>query len=109
MAEYDFPDDLRTLQIDLEATRAELAALHARLPHRAIAMPEPYVDGRGAQQQAHRGWTEEEHQAVNAAWRRQADLAGAIGTHPFWETLTGPDRVQARSALMHINDENHDG
>ncbi|MGW7006573.1 hypothetical protein ACWGCW_28080 [Streptomyces sp. NPDC054933] len=104
MAEYDFPDDLRTLQTDLEAARAELAALYGRLPHRSMAMPEPYVDVRGIQHPASPGWTDEEHQAVDALWARQRELSAAITWHPFFSTLTGPDRPVARMALKHLND-----
>ncbi len=30
-------------------------------------------------------------------------------THPFWATLSGPDRVNARTALKHIHDTDGTG
>lgn len=66
MAEHTFPDDLRDLQRQVDQIRAGRAALLARLPHRAVEMPEPYSDGRGAEHPAHRGWTDDEHAQVNA-------------------------------------------
>lgn len=40
-----------------------------------------------------------------AAYRaRILELTTQIITHPYWRTLSGPDRVEARTALEHVHD-----
>ncbi|MCY1649426.1 hypothetical protein OG337_00320 [[Kitasatospora] papulosa] len=35
---------------------------------------------------------------------RILELTTQIITHPYWATLSGPDRVEARTALKHAHD-----
>ncbi|MFE5240436.1 MULTISPECIES: hypothetical protein [unclassified Streptomyces] len=35
---------------------------------------------------------------------RILELTAQVLTHPYWETLEGPDRVAARTALKHVHD-----
>ncbi|MCX4971219.1 hypothetical protein OHA98_42220 [Streptomyces sp. NBC_00654] len=36
--------------------------------------------------------------------RRLLELSTTVMTHPFWETLSGPDLVKARTALRHAHE-----
>ena len=49
-------------------------------------MPEPYVDGRGVEQAAHPGWTDDQYAQVNALITQEQKVAATVATHEFWET-----------------------
>ncbi|NUH42873.1 hypothetical protein HUF15_40340 [Streptomyces samsunensis] len=103
---YDFPTDLLTAQEDLHQVAHTLAALHDRLPwsvepHPGFSDPERW---RPRQRPATDGWTEEDQAEVRQLRARQRELSITVVTHPFWQTLEGPDLVTARMMLKHVND-----
>ncbi|MFF4563772.1 hypothetical protein [Streptomyces sp. NPDC001435] len=106
---YDFPDDLRKAQSDLEQVRGDLACLIARLPYsvepiEAWERPEGYWrDGSPAYPDSP-GWTPEEQSQVAALREREQELAVTIVTHTYWGTLEPAERPAARDALKHAQD-----
>lgn len=66
---------IEQLRAEFEQAGADLAAYTATLPPRACAEPEPYVNGRGEQVDAHRGWTPEERAEVKRLRDVELDLA----------------------------------
>ncbi|NUK02596.1 hypothetical protein HRW23_20735 [Streptomyces lunaelactis] len=109
MAEtYDFPDDLRTAQLDLHRTRAEYAALCRTLPWSVTPEPgwtsEKHVLGdRVVSFPASPGYTAEQLAEEQRLRRRLLELSVTVSTHPYWATLAG-DVVDARSALKHADE-----
>ncbi|MGP4004453.1 hypothetical protein [Streptomyces sp. 8N706] len=110
MADYAFPGDLVTAQQELHHVRAELSALLAKLPWSVT----PEAGFRDTKEDGYwhtrerpdsPGWSQEEQAQVAALRKRQLALAEAVVTHDFWTTLSGPDRVAARSAIKHLPDD----
>lgn len=109
-AKYDYPDDLLTVQRDLQAVRASLASLFKRLPYsvepmEAWARPEGYWLATSPAHPASPGWSEQEQKDVAALRQRERELSAAIVTHSFWGEVPGPERSDARSKLKHALDE----
>ncbi|MFH9226169.1 hypothetical protein ACH4NT_14845 [Streptomyces lydicus] len=106
MAEkFDFPQDLVDAQAQLHQVRAELSALHKRLPWSVEPLPGwTHTKDSGRYYESKRpdspGWTDEEKQQVNELSARQMELVTHIFTHPFWDTCEDP--VTARAALKHV-------
>ncbi|MEE1735204.1 hypothetical protein PUR49_01420 [Streptomyces sp. BE147] len=109
MPQYDFPQDLRDAQLALHQTRAECDAYARTLPWSAEPMP-----GWEAEKQVHSsyrpakadspGYTDEQAERLAVYRRRLLELSTTVMTHPFWETLSGPDLVKARTALRHAHE-----
>ncbi|NNN31883.1 nucleic acid-binding protein [Streptomyces sp. S3(2020)] len=100
------PDDLLTAQRDLQAVRADLAALYTALPYsvepiEAWARPEGYWLSTSPAHPDSPGWTDTEQQQVADLRERERVLAAAIVTHGFWGVVDGPERSDARSGLRH--------
>lgn len=103
---YDYPDDLLTVQQDLNQARADLTGLYARLPYsveplEAWQRPEGYWLATSPAYPDSPGWTEQEQLEVAALRERERELAAAIVTHAFRGEVTGPERPDARSQLRH--------
>ncbi|GAA3494350.1 hypothetical protein ACF09G_04555 [Streptomyces albogriseolus] len=110
-ATYDFPSDLLAGQEELHQVRAELSALLKRLPW-SVEPLDGFSDDNGwrkVERPASPGWTEDEQAEVEKLRRREHELAVFVSTHRYWSELTGSDRVQARSALKHAQEEGADG
>ncbi|MGP4001380.1 hypothetical protein [Streptomyces sp. 8N706] len=110
MADYAFPDDLVAAQHELHQVRAELTALLAKLPWSLTpeaGFRDTKEDGywHTRERSDSPGWSQEEQDQVDALRRRQLAFAEAVVTHDFWTTLSGPDRVAARSAIKHLPDD----
>ncbi|WP_060886835.1 hypothetical protein [Streptomyces caniscabiei] len=103
---YDYPDDLLTAQRDLQAARADLAALFKALPYSVEPMeawtrPEGYWLSTSPAHPDSPGWTEQEQRQVAELRKRERELAATIVTHAFWKMVDGPERPNARSGLRH--------
>ncbi|POX36699.1 hypothetical protein C3486_32345 [Streptomyces sp. Ru73] len=107
MAEYDFPEDLIAAQLEMHRTRAAYRALCETLPWSVVPLP-GYERPEGHHYPFRRedspGYTEEQAEQEARLRARMRELSIQIGTHPFWDTLSGPDVVAARSALKHVHD-----
>ncbi|MET7843573.1 hypothetical protein ABZT45_34225 [Streptomyces sp. NPDC005356] len=100
----DFPSDLLTARRDLDTAYAALAALSQTLPWSV----EPNENGIAATGHGPHdiarppttGYTQQD--AVEVA-RLKADvmrLATTVTTHDFWNSLSGPELVEARMGLI---------
>ncbi|MFH8470404.1 nucleic acid-binding protein [Streptomyces sp. NPDC017991] len=103
---YDYPGDLIAAQQELTQMRADLTALHKRLPYsaeptQAWQRPEGYWLTTSRAYPDSPGWTEQEQQEAAALRERVRDLTAAIVTHTFWNDVAGPERLNARSQLKH--------
>jgi hypothetical protein len=106
VATYDYPDDLLTAQRALHHVRAELDVLYGRLPYSVEPMegwqrPEGYWLATSPPRTHSPGWSSQEQRDVTALRRRARELSAAIVTHAFWESVPGPERPGARSALKY--------
>ncbi|MFI8008258.1 hypothetical protein [Streptomyces sp. NPDC086010] len=109
MPAYTFPKDLLDLQTALDEVQAEHDQFAQVLPWSAEPMP-----GWKAPKQLHSdhqpekpdspGYTPEQAERLAGCRARILELTTQVITHPFWATLDGPDRVEARTALKHIHD-----
>ncbi|MFE5852388.1 hypothetical protein ACFQ61_04095 [Streptomyces sp. NPDC056500] len=104
MAEYDFPHDLRDAQLQLHRTRAAYAALCRELPWSVEPAP-----GWEGDKQLHSdrmpglpdspGYTEQQKEEEKRLRGLLLELSAAVSTHPYWQTLRGPELVSARMVL----------
>ncbi|TDC24279.1 hypothetical protein E1265_10175 [Streptomyces sp. 8K308] len=85
----DFPADLLAAEREKQQTWERLAAIPLR----------PYEDTAGIEHRTDTGWTPEHGQAEDVLHRRLQELSAATATHPYWESFSGSDRVQARMRL----------
>ncbi|MFF8784775.1 hypothetical protein [Streptomyces sp. NPDC015125] len=105
----DFPDDLVQLQRQVHQAYADLKTFLDQHPD----PPEP-IDGwhdkpgegywRERRREASAGWSSEDKARVIELRQRLHDLIPQLHTHPHWGTLSGPDLVEARMKLKHIDD-----
>ncbi|MER6442892.1 hypothetical protein ABT275_42320 [Streptomyces sp. NPDC001185] len=104
---YDFPDDLRAAQDELDQVRGDLQRLLKRQPWSVEPLPSwnsPENSWRSASRPDSPGWTPED-QVMHAQLRvREAELAALIVCHAFWETIEPAERSSARSQLKHHRD-----
>ncbi|MFJ8870569.1 hypothetical protein ACIRD6_33060 [Streptomyces sp. NPDC102473] len=110
MPGYDFPQDLLDAQAALDEVQAERDLFAQSLPWSSV---EP-LPGWKADKHLHSdyqpergdspGYTPEQVERVTGYRARVLELTIVVITHPYWETLSGPDRVQARTALKHAHD-----
>ncbi|MFJ8870403.1 hypothetical protein ACIRD6_32210 [Streptomyces sp. NPDC102473] len=49
------------------------------------------------------GYTPEQAERLAGYRARILELTTLVITHPYWATLSGPDRVAARTALKHVH------
>jgi hypothetical protein len=109
----DFPDDLVQLQRDLHAATADLKAFFDEHPH----SPEP-ADGwhdkpgegywRERRRDASPGWSDDDKAREAELRKVLLGFIDQVHTHPYWDTLSGPDLVAARMKLKHVDDEGAD-
>lgn len=104
--QYDFPVDLRDLQAQLHRTRAEHEALARTLPWSVEPMPgwAPKTNSNTKEitdpgREDSPGYTPEQLAEDTRLRALVTDLSVQVVTHPFWATLSGPDLVDARTAL----------
>ncbi|MFD4899150.1 hypothetical protein [Streptomyces sp. NPDC058411] len=64
------------------------------------AAPQRPPAGEGGQS----GYTAEEAERLAGYRARILELTTLVLTHPYWQTLSGPDRVEERTALKHAHD-----
>lgn len=83
---YDFPQDLLDAQAALDEVQAE------RDRYR------PETEGSS-------GYTPEQTERLAGYRARVLELTTFVLTHPYWATLSGPDRVEARTALKQAHDD----
>ncbi|MGW8379805.1 hypothetical protein [Streptomyces sp. ODS28] len=83
---FSFPDDLVAAQRALHRARHELSVHYRSLP----ALP----------REARR----EQTALTRELEARVAELAATLFSHAYWSSLSGPDLVQARSAIQHIEE-----
>ncbi|MFF4248890.1 hypothetical protein ACFYY2_31100 [Streptomyces sp. NPDC001822] len=96
---YAFPQDLLDAQAALDEVQKEHDLFAQILPWSAEAMP-----GYRPEKDASAGYTPEQAERLAAYRARILELTTQVITHPYWETLSGPDRVEARTVLKHVND-----
>ncbi|WP_329043003.1 hypothetical protein OHT61_32015 [Streptomyces sp. NBC_00178] len=109
MPVYTFPQDL----LDLQAALVEVQKEHDLFAQILSWSAEP-MPGWKADKQLHSdhepekpdspGYTPEQAERLAAYRARILDLTTQVITHPYWTTLSGPDRVEARTALKHVHD-----
>ncbi|MFF3733402.1 hypothetical protein ACFYXM_24565 [Streptomyces sp. NPDC002476] len=107
---YDFPNDLRTAQLDLLQTRARYEEYARSLPWSVEPLP-----GWEGDKQLHSGYRSgkadspgytPDQVAEVARYREELlRLSVAVSTHPYWESLGGPGLVEARMALKHVHEQ----
>jgi hypothetical protein len=105
-ATYDFPSDLLAGQEELHQVRAELLALLKRLPW-SVEPLDGFSDIHGwrkVERPASPGWTADEQAEVEKLRRRERELAVFVTCHRFWENVTTPEKVDARSSLKHAHE-----
>ncbi|MEE4597617.1 hypothetical protein V2J94_38050 [Streptomyces sp. DSM 41524] len=103
---YDFPQDLLTVQKELHQVTATLTALLKGLPWSVEPHPgfnDPDI-WRPRKRPATDGWPKEDQAEVRQLRNHQCELTTTVVTHPFWQTLEGPDVVTARMMLKHAHD-----
>ncbi|WP_331764769.1 hypothetical protein [Streptomyces sp. NBC_01238] len=110
---FGFPQDLRDAQIALHQTRAAYEEYAKTLPWSAVPMPGWESDKQlHSSYRSHKedspGYTEEQAAEVRRFQDELRRLSIAVSTHPFWESLSGPDLVEARMALKHAHEESED-
>jgi hypothetical protein len=81
---------------EFEAAGVELVALYGTLPPRATEQAEPYVNGRGEQVEAHRGWTDDERARVAVLRDRERQLA-----------VVPPRRLRRAAESSHTRADGH--
>nr|WSS66278.1 hypothetical protein OG284_36195 [Streptomyces sp. NBC_01177] len=109
MPAFDFPQDLLDAQAALDEAQAERDEFTQSLPWSAEPLP-----GWKADKQLHSdyqpekddspGYTPEQVERLAGYQVRILELTTFVITHPYWATLEGPDRVEARTALKHAHD-----
>ncbi|MFJ8871290.1 hypothetical protein ACIRD6_36765 [Streptomyces sp. NPDC102473] len=109
MPAFDFPQDLLDAQTALDEVQAEHDEFAQLLPWSAEPMA-----GWKSDKQLHSdylsekedspGYTPEQAERLAGYRARILELTTLVITHPYWATLSGPDRVQARTALKHVHD-----
>ncbi|MFF7953960.1 nucleic acid-binding protein [Streptomyces griseorubiginosus] len=107
-SKYNYPDELLKAQRELNAVRADLAALFKKLPYstepmEAWARPEGYWL-KSPVHEASPGSTDMEQQQVAKLRERERDLAAKIVAHGFWNEIPGTERPDARSQLRYALD-----
>jgi hypothetical protein len=108
MAKTEFPEDLRAAQVRLHQATAELAALCRTLPWSVEPMPgwpgteHPHTGEVTGGREDSPGWSEEQQRTVKRLRMECIDLSVRITTHPYWATIEGGQRVQARSELKAV-------
>ncbi|MGW1468480.1 hypothetical protein ACWCPT_29560 [Streptomyces sp. NPDC002308] len=109
MSTHDFPQDLLDAQAALHQVTAERDAFAATLPWSAEPMTgweaekQPYTSFRSGKADSP-GYTPEQAERIAAYQQQILDLSRTIVTHPYWATLSGPDLVNARTALKHAHE-----
>ncbi|MCX4967187.1 hypothetical protein OHA98_20895 [Streptomyces sp. NBC_00654] len=98
MSQYDFPPNLRDAQLALLRIRDECEECGRTLPR----SDEP-MDGSPSKE-ATPGYIEDEAARLAEYRNRVLELSTAVMTHPYWETLSGPDRAESRTALKHAHE-----
>ncbi|MGW0823516.1 hypothetical protein [Streptomyces sp. NPDC002845] len=102
MAEtYDFPSDLLAGQEELHQVRAELQAMLKRLPW-SVEPLDGFSDDNGwrkVERPASPGWTPDEQAEVEKLRERERELAVFVSCHRFWDEISTPDKVEARTRL----------
>lgn len=111
MSEYDFPDDLKKLQVELHRAYAEYRTLARSLPWSVEPLPgwpgtkHPHTEEVSAGREDSPGYTPEQAAAEAGLWARIQELSAEVSTHPYWSTLErGPKVIEARMALKHHED-----
>ncbi|MGW4891016.1 hypothetical protein ACWEQL_01930 [Kitasatospora sp. NPDC004240] len=89
---FEYPTDLCQAQQQLEAAQAERRAFLASLP----------VWG-GDLEAIRRGLDEEQLTESGRLVEAERQAALAVTAHAFWSTLSGEDRVVARTQLKHFS------
>ncbi|MGW2562044.1 hypothetical protein ACWCXB_22880 [Streptomyces sp. NPDC001514] len=102
-----FPPDLLDAQLRLHRARAEYEAFCRTLPWSVVPAKgwpgevHPHTGVVTGGRADSPGYTEEQLME-NARWRELVrELSVQVSTHPYWATLEGPARVEARMALKH--------
>lgn len=105
MAGTDFPDDLAAAQTRLHQATAELRALLRTLPwsvepHDGWPGTEhPHTGAITGGREPSPGWRDDQRSTVDRLRQECLDLSATVGTHPYWEALTGEDVVKERMRL----------
>ncbi|MFB6990270.1 hypothetical protein [Streptomyces sp. NPDC056304] len=109
MPKYHFPEDLRAAQLALHQTRATSEQYATTLPWSAEPM-----SGWESDKQLHStyrsgkpdspGYTEEQAADVTRFRAELLRLSTEVVTHPYWQSLSGPDLVDARMVLRHAHE-----
>lgn len=94
----EFPEDLIEAQRRLHKARHELSVHYRSLPTWAEASQLPEA-ADWTPDQPPIGMTREQYAYQEQLLARVSELAAFVHGHAFWNTLTGPQLVQARSAL----------
>ncbi|MEU9849328.1 hypothetical protein [Streptomyces sp. NPDC047985] len=105
----DFPGDLHSAQLALLETRAAYDEYAKTLPWSVEPMPgwegdkqlhSSYRSGKADSP----GYTDEQKAEVARFRAELLRLSIEVSTHSYWETLSGPDLVEARMALKHAHE-----
>ncbi|MFE0201083.1 hypothetical protein ACFW0I_35840 [[Kitasatospora] papulosa] len=105
-----YPSDLVHAQRRLHQARAEYEALCLALPwsvEPSVGWPgeeHPHTDVITAGREDSPGFTDEQKADVARLRELVCELSIEVSTHPYWATLEGEARVEARMVLKHHPD-----
>ncbi|MFJ9683553.1 hypothetical protein ACIRP2_36785 [Streptomyces sp. NPDC101194] len=109
MPKYDFPENLRAAQLSLLETRTAYEQYVTTLPWSAEPMPGWEGDKQlHSSYRSHKedspGYTEAQAAEVARFRAELLRLSAEVVTHPYWQSLSGPDLVDARMVLQHAHE-----
>ncbi|MFF9593875.1 hypothetical protein ACF1FX_32605 [Streptomyces sp. NPDC014646] len=108
MSTYDFPEDLRAAQLALHQTRARYEEYATILPWSVEPLPgwegdkHLHSDYRSGKPDSP-GYTPEQTAEVARFQEELLRLSVEVSTHPYWQSLSSSDLVDARMTLKHAH------
>lgn len=100
--DFAFPPDLVAVASELCATRDAHTQLCSELPRNRDLPDFQTAARRWRDGDPPLGWAQQQADRERLLRRRVLTLAEQVHGHPFWDTLHGPTRVDARAALQRV-------
>lgn len=103
VVDFAFPQDLIAVAAELAAAREEHTRLCQSLPKNRELPDFATAAARWRTGDPPVGWAQRQADRERALRQRVLTLAEQMHSHPYWDTVHGPDRVDARAALQHLD------